>query len=83
MADQEPDWVKAFAEAGAKLGEGLKQTGRILSAQGAMGWAFRGDLDQLSAVLAVLPAEQVREISAAAALLTSAADDVLRERPVQ
>lgn len=48
-----------------------------LAAQIAMGAAYRGDLHQLWATLAALPPEQVREISAAAALLASTVDGLL------
>lgn len=76
MSDQ-PNFEEAFRKAGAEFGKALGQVGAILSAQGAMGWAYRGDLEQLRAALEALPAGQVREISAAAALLASTADDVL------
>jgi hypothetical protein len=55
---------------------GMRHT---MAAQGAMGCAYRGDLDELRDALEALPAEQLQEISAAAALLASMAD-VLRER---
>jgi hypothetical protein len=76
MSDQ-PDYEEVFRKAGAEFGKTLGQMQAILAAQGAMGWAYRGDLATLRATLAVLPAGQVREISAAAALLASTADDVL------
>jgi hypothetical protein len=80
---QQPDWAKALAHAATEFQQGLQQAGRILSAQGAMGWAYRGDLEQLRATLEALPAGQVREISAAAALLASTADQVLTGGPTQ
>jgi hypothetical protein len=45
-----------------------------------MGWAYRGDLEQLRARLEKMPPEFVAELSAAAALLTSACDEELRRR---
>lgn len=58
----------------------LRPALRVLVAQGAMGWAYRGDLDQLHVVLATLTPDHLRELSTAAAMLSSAADDVLTEK---
>ncbi|GAA4588079.1 hypothetical protein GCM10023194_38730 [Planotetraspora phitsanulokensis] len=66
----------AARRAAAELAR-MRQT---MAAQGAMGSAYRGDLDELRTALEMLPAEQLQEISAAAALLASTADEVLRER---
>ncbi|RBQ21577.1 hypothetical protein DP939_02375 [Spongiactinospora rosea] len=79
MNDQ-PDLAKIFAEAGAKLQQGLQQAGNTLTVQGAMGWAYRGDLEKLAAALRGMSTEQLREVSAAAALLASTADEELAGR---
>jgi hypothetical protein len=36
LVSDQPDWHKTLAEAGAALREGLEQSGRILTAQGAI-----------------------------------------------
>ncbi|OPG13651.1 hypothetical protein [Microbispora sp. GKU 823] len=74
-----PDVFQMMAEGLTRFSEGFALVQRTMQASGAMGLAYRGDLDQLRAALAELPAEQVREISAAAALLASTADEVLTD----
>ncbi|WP_433355599.1 hypothetical protein ACQP25_17170 [Microtetraspora malaysiensis] len=78
MQQQQPDWAKMTEQ----LGQAFKQMGRTLAAQGAMGWAYRGDLEQLRSSLATMSPEHVAELSAAAALLTSACDEELQRRGV-
>ncbi|TQS22296.1 hypothetical protein [Microbispora sp. KK1-11] len=68
-----PDIMRADAD-------GLGEIG-AMRASGVMSLAYRGDLDRLRATLAALPTEQVREITAAAALLTSAAHEVAGSTP--
>lgn len=63
-----------------QLGEALGQMTHILGAQAAMGWAYRGDLDQARGALAVMGPEQLRELSTAAAALASLADEELSNR---
>lgn len=79
-----PEWQRQLLESMAgtarQLGEALGQAQRILAAQAAMGWAYRGDLDQTRAGLAGMSPEQLRELSAAAAALTSLADEELSIR---
>lgn len=79
-----PEWQRQFeksmTEAGRKLGEAFGQAGNILAAQAAMGWAYRGDLDNVRAGLAGMSPEQLRELSAAAAALASLADEELSSR---
>lgn len=75
--NEQPNYEEAFRKAGQELGKAFGQMQAVLAAQGAMGWAYRGDLERLRVALEALPVGQVREISAAAALLTSTADDVL------
>ncbi|WP_280392871.1 hypothetical protein [Nocardia wallacei] len=48
----------------------------ILTAQGAFGWMLRADLPKARKALAKLPAEQLAEISAAAAALSALADEI-------
>lgn len=74
---QLPDLFQAMADGLREFSKGLTQAQRTMQASGAMGLTYRGDLDGLRAALAALPPDQVREISTAAALLTSTADEVL------
>jgi hypothetical protein len=80
MPDQEQQWARQLQEAVAALHEGIAEAGRILAAQGAMFWAYRGDLAQVEATVAGMSPDQLREVSAAAALLGAAADDELGRR---
>lgn len=66
-----PEWAR---------GKGIGQIQRTLAAQAAMGWAYRGDLDNARASLAGMGPEQLRELSAAAAALASLADEELSTR---
>lgn len=78
------EWARqaqeGFERASRQLGEALGQVQRTFAAQGAMGWAYRGDLDQARATLAAMSPEQLRELSAAAAALASLADEELAGR---
>lgn len=49
----------------------------VAAAQGAMGWAMRGDLVRARATLARVPAERLAEVAAAAALVSSLAEELL------
>jgi transcriptional regulator with XRE-family HTH domain len=71
---------EAMGRAGRAINAALEQSRRTMAAQGAMGWAYRGDLDQLQHALAAMGAEQLRELSAAAALLASVADEEMSSR---
>ncbi|WP_214327574.1 hypothetical protein [Nonomuraea sediminis] len=64
----------------ANVAKTLERIGRPLAAQGAMGCAFRGDLEQLAAQLDRLKPDLVAEISAAAQLLSSEADLALARK---
>lgn len=82
-----PEWAQqlrqfqeGFERASRQLGEALGQTQRIFAAQGAMGWAYRGDLDQTRQALARMSPEQLRELSAAASMLAGLADEELSTR---
>ena len=79
-----PEWLHQFeqtmAEAGRKLSESLARAGHILAAQGAMGWMYRGNVDQARAALKGMSPEQLHELSAAAAALASLADEELSGR---
>ncbi|MEV8439134.1 hypothetical protein AB0425_17305 [Actinosynnema sp. NPDC051121] len=74
MTEEEPR--PSLADAVNKLKAGLEHTGHILAVQGAMGWAYKGNLEQARRVLDKLPVEKLHEVSAAAALLSSLADEV-------
>ncbi|WP_433382768.1 hypothetical protein [Streptosporangium sp. CA-115845] len=83
MADQTPEtpeWAKALQNAAAEMSKGLAQASRILAAQGAMGWTYRGDLEAARQALAALPPDHLQEISAAAAALASLADEALTQK---
>jgi hypothetical protein len=79
-----PEWNRqvqeGFERAGQELGKALSQMQRTLAAQGAMGWAYRGELDAARAALKAMSPDQLREMSAAAALLASLADEELSTR---
>ncbi|MCK2219715.1 helix-turn-helix transcriptional regulator [Actinomadura sp. ATCC 31491] len=77
---QQPDWAAAFQQGIAEIGKGFEQASRVFAAQGAMGWAYRGDLDQTRKALAGMQPEQLQEISAAATLLAALADEELSTR---
>lgn len=79
-----PEWPRQFqeamADAGRKMGEALGHAGNILAAQGAMGWAYRGDLGQTRQALKGMSPEKLRELSAAASMLGALADEELSTR---
>jgi hypothetical protein len=75
-----PEWARNLQKAANHFAKGLAQTGNILAAQGAMGWAYRGDLDAARRALAVMSPERLQELSAAAALLAGLADEELSSR---
>ncbi|GAB3132929.1 hypothetical protein GCM10027161_08940 [Microbispora hainanensis] len=92
MSDQPPEWARnlekaaieaarAVERAGRALGKAVEQAGRTAKAQAAMAAAYQADLEALEKVLRELPAEQVRDISAAAAVVTATADRVLSQTP--
>jgi len=70
------NFATAMGEAAEKIREGMEHTGHILTAQGAMGWVYRGDLEKARTMLEKLPADKLAEVSAAAAALSSLADEV-------
>ncbi|MRH86022.1 hypothetical protein GFY24_00830 [Nocardia sp. SYP-A9097] len=53
--------------------------GHTLTVQAAMGWMWRGDLDHARTSLRALPADKLRELSAAAAALSALADEIACE----
>lgn len=79
-----PEWQRQISEAMGKAGRALnavfEQPKRILAAQGAMGWAYRGDLDGARTALATMSPDQLRELSAAASMLAGLADEELSRR---
>lgn len=79
-----PEWQRQFSEAMGRAGHAINKAfehpKRILAAQGAMGWAYRGDLDGTRQALADMQPEQLRELSAAATMLAGLADEELSSR---
>lgn len=73
------DPIEEFKNTVDKVGKALQQAGHVLAAQAAMGWVMRGDLDAARNALRGLPPETLHEVSAAAAALTSFADEVVVE----
>lgn len=69
-----------MGEAAKKFADGMQHTGHILTAQSAMGWAYRGNLAEARRVLEKLPVDKLTELSAAAAALSSLADEVAAAR---
>ncbi|GII57288.1 hypothetical protein Pth03_56770 [Planotetraspora thailandica] len=80
MTDHEQPWARQLQDAVGALQEGIAEAGRILAAQGAMFWAYRGDIAQVETTVAGMSPDQLREVSAAAALLGAAADQELGRR---
>ncbi|MEW9532942.1 hypothetical protein [Microbispora sp. NPDC049125] len=96
MSDEQPDWARnledaaasaarefgaAFERAGRAIGKAVEQAARTAKAQAAMAAAYQADLEALEQVLRGLAPEHVREISAAAAVVTATADRVLAQTP--
>ncbi|MFI7468163.1 hypothetical protein [Nonomuraea sp. NPDC049646] len=79
-AEWQRQFQESMADAGRKIGESLAHAGGILAAQGAMAWAYRGDLGQTRQALAGMGPEQLRELSAAASMLAALADEELSSR---
>jgi hypothetical protein len=63
-----------------ELKEASANAGVILAVQGAMGWMFKGDMEQARAALVRrVPRERLAEVSMAAAALSSLADEIAAE----
>lgn len=62
-----------------KLKTAAENAGHTFTVQGAMGWMWRGDLEQARTALRKLPPERLHEVSAAAAALSALADEVATE----
>lgn len=80
MTEEQPDWARKLEEASRELQKGLAQAGNILAAQAAMGWAYRGQIENVRAGLKGMGPAQLRELSAASAMLASLADEELSGR---
>lgn len=84
MSKQQPPDLQQFAEAvssaAAETAKALAHMNRVLMAQGAIGQAYRGDLEQMNRIIAKIPAEHLPELSAAAALLAASCDEELARR---
>lgn len=72
-------YAAEFQDALKKLADTMLNLGHIMSAQGAFGWMYRGDLDHARAVLAKLPPEVLQQVSVAASALSTLADEVAGE----
>ncbi|MCO6011437.1 hypothetical protein NE236_41460 [Actinoallomurus purpureus] len=68
----EPEWLREMREA-------MENATQVMIVQAAMGWMFRGDLEQARAVLTTLPTDKMNEVSAAATALASLVDEVAQE----
>jgi hypothetical protein len=68
------DVVRAFTH-------GMAHVAVVARAQGAMAWTMRGDLEQARTALVAMPPEALAEVSAAAAALSSLADEVMSATP--
>lgn len=55
MNEKPPDWARKLEQASHELQNGLAQAGNILAAQGAMGWAYRGDIDATRRAINSMP----------------------------
>jgi hypothetical protein len=77
---EQPEWARNLQKAAAEAQKGFEHAGRILGAQAAMGWAYRGDLHATRTALAAMTPEQLREVSAAATMLAALADEELGSR---
>jgi hypothetical protein len=75
-----PEWARNLEKAVAEMGKGFARVGYVLAAQGAMGWAYRGDLDQARNALKSMSPDQLQELSAAASMLAGLADEELAGR---
>ncbi|WP_280410557.1 hypothetical protein [Nocardia asiatica] len=72
------DWEQVAANL-RQAGEGFARAGQTWTVQGAMGWMFRGDIDRARDALRRIPRERLVEVSAAAAALSSLADEIAAE----
>jgi hypothetical protein len=77
----EPDWADQLRAGFAGFAEALAHVGHIARAQGAMGWLYRGDLDQAARALDGLPPDVLRQVSTAAQALSTLADERLAAEP--
>lgn len=62
-----------------KLKTAAENAGQALTVQAAMGWMWRGDLEQARTALRKLPPERLYEVSAAGSALSALADEVAAE----
>lgn len=72
--------MEALRTALREMNAAFAQVGNVLRAQGAFGWMYRGDLEQARETLDTLPADVLRQVSAAASVLSTLADELLAER---
>jgi hypothetical protein len=77
--EPEPEWVTQLRAGVEGFGAALAHVGHVARAQGAMGWLYRGDIEQARTALDGLPPEVLRQVSASAAALSALADEQLSE----
>ncbi|GAA2990580.1 hypothetical protein GCM10017559_08270 [Streptosporangium longisporum] len=75
MTADEPQWEEDFRAALEHIKDTATYATRILVAQEAMGWMYRGDLEGARRAVAKLPPDQLAALSAAAAALAALADE--------
>ncbi|WP_031165985.1 hypothetical protein [Streptosporangium roseum] len=80
MTADQPQWARDLQAAAAKAGEALGHVSHVLTAQEAMGWMYRGDLNAARHAIAKLPDDKLVELSAAAAALAALADEETTRR---
>ncbi|GAA3958048.1 hypothetical protein GCM10023085_45670 [Actinomadura viridis] len=78
MRDETPDWAKQLQEALEGVTDAFARAGPILTAQGAMGWAYQGEFDKAHAEIAKLPRKQIEILSMSARALAEMADQEAR-----
>lgn len=72
----QPDWVKAIQDAAEEFVLGMTQFNCIVFAQVAMGWMYRGDIEQAREAIRQMPTDRLLELSTAAAALAGLADEI-------
>lgn len=60
-----------------QLAAGFKEAGHTMSVQGAMGWVYRGRVNDARSVLDRMPLAAVKQAAVAAAALAALCDEVV------
>lgn len=74
-----PDWIKQLQDAFEAAKPAIEHLAHMAKAQTAMGWIYRGDIEQARRALTDLPADKLAEISVAATALSSLADELAQQ----